>query len=63
YTAITYLVFRRRYGLRLRKGIWLFIWSIVALGVAAFIVDYFFGPWATAVLLVPAALIAVRVLR
>lgn len=63
YTAITYIVFRKRYGLRLRKGIWLFIWSIVALGVAAFIVDYFFGPWATAVLLVPAALIAVRVLR
>lgn len=63
YTAITYLVFRRRYGLRLRKGIWLFIWTIVALGVVAFVADYFFGPWATAVLLVPAALIAVRVLR
>lgn len=63
YTAITYLVFRRRYGLRLRKGIWLFIWTIVALGVVAFVADYFFGPWATAVLLVPAAFITSRVLK
>lgn len=63
YTAITYIVFRRHYGLRLRKGIWLFIWTIVALGVAAFVADYFFGPWATSVLLIPAAFIASRVLK
>lgn len=64
YTILTYLVFRYRYGMRLRRGIWPLIWTVFAIGCAALAIDAFAGPWWTALLLLPPSIfLAVRAIR
>lgn len=64
YTVLTYIVFRRRYGMRLRRGIWPLIWTVFGIACAALVADAIAGPWWTAlILLPPAAFFAVRAIR
>ncbi len=63
YSIITYCVYRYRYGLRLRHGIGRLLALVFAYGCAAFALDSLVGPWYTALLIIPAALFALRAIR
>ena len=53
YTAVCYIVYRYRYGMRLRRGIAPLMWLSMATGAAALALYYLAGPWWTAVLFLP----------
>ncbi len=60
YTAVCYLVYRLRYGLRLRRGIAPLVLLSVAIASAALCLDKLFGFWAPLVLAIPATVLAYR---
>lgn len=60
YTAVCYLVYRLRYGLRLRRGIAPLVLLSVAIASAALCLDKLLGFWAPLVLAIPATILAYR---
>lgn len=56
YTAIVYIVYRYRYGLKLRRGISWLLWFVVAVALAATGMKELVGPWWTAAILLPGTL-------
>ncbi len=60
YTAVCYLVYRLRYGLRLRRGIAPLVLLSVAIASVALCLDKLLGFWAPLVLALPATVLAYR---
>jgi len=60
YTAVCYLVYRLRYGLRLRRGIAPLMFSSVATAAIALCLDTYLGFWAPLILAIPATILAYR---